>query len=96
MSRDELLDAIASARSLAQSYVNFGTANQQAYLARRVPGVVAMLDKMEERVRASAVMLEPEAFDDIPLGLYAVRELEDVDMHLSKVLCHIQYALKRH
>jgi hypothetical protein len=95
-SRDELLESLASARSLAQSYLSWGNANLHAYLSPRIPKVVLMLDMMEARVRAEPEMLEPSAFDDIPLGLYAVRELDQIDGDkLATALCHIQHALKR-
>jgi hypothetical protein len=94
-SRDELLESIASARTLARSYLATGNARLRSYLSTRIPLVVKMLDMMEERVRASPAMLEANAFDDIPLGLHAVRELEDIDPDLSRVLCRVQQALKR-
>jgi hypothetical protein len=91
-SREELLEAIAAARTLAQSYL----VNADAFLLARIPDVVRMLDMMEERVRATPDMPEPDAFDDIPLGLYAVRELDEIDddHRLSTVLCNIPYSLK--
>jgi hypothetical protein len=89
--REELLEAIAAARALAQSYL----VNADAFLLHRIPDVVRMLDMMEERVRATPAMPGPDAFDDIPLGLYAVRELDEIDDHrLSTVLCNIPYSLK--
>ena len=91
MTRDELLQAIVSARTFAQSYLAGG----DGYLLVRTPKVVAMLDIMEARVRASPQMPEPDAFDDVPLGLYAVRELEELDgARLTKVLCRLNLALK--
>jgi hypothetical protein len=91
-SREELLQSIASARTLAQSYL----AGSDTFLLTRIPRVVVMLDMMEARVLAVPEMLEPDAFDDIPLGRYAAREFEQPNEEsLVKALCHIQYALKR-
>ena len=90
-SREALLQSIASARTFTQSYV--GSADP--YLLHRIPMVIKMLDMMEERIRASTEVPGPDAFDDIRLGLYAVRELDEIDNHrLSNVLCSVDHLLK--
>ena len=95
MSREELLESIASARALAQSYLSRDDLRLRSYMSTRIPNIVKMLDMMEVRVSASPEMLQPNAFDDIPLGLYAVREFDQIDGdRLTLALCRVQHALK--
>jgi hypothetical protein len=76
MSRDELLESIAAARTLAP---------QDRHDAGHDGG------KGRGRTRDA----RPDAFDDIPLGLCAVRELDQPDeQSLVAALCDIPYRLK--
>jgi len=90
-SREEILNDIASVRAVARSYLG----SEDAFLRPRIPFVIEMLDMIEARVQAMTWPPEYGAFDDINIGLYAVRELDEIDDgRLSDPVCKLDYTLK--
>lgn len=92
-SREEILEAIAAARTIMLSYLV--RPELASFLGTRLPHVVEMLDAIEARVRATDWPPRTGTFEDVRIGLYAVRELDEIDDHaLSRPLYELDYALK--
>jgi hypothetical protein len=90
-SREAVLNDIAAVRAVAQSYLG----SDDPFLRPRMPFVVQMLDEIEARVKAMTWPPEHGAFNDIRIGLYAVRELDEIDAgRLSDPLCNLDDMLK--
>jgi hypothetical protein len=88
--RNELLTAVASARTLAQSYL----LGKGRFAHAQITTALGMLDDIEARIR-SAQAPAADVFTDVRLGLYAVRNLDEVDEgRLSLALCALDDALK--
>ena len=89
-SKEEILHAIALASALARS-----TLAQTAFVPGPIPTAIKMLDAIEERIRNTAWPPRNGAFNDVSIGLYAVRNLEEIGKgSLSTALCVIDNALK--
>jgi hypothetical protein len=88
--RGEWLREIAGARARTEGYLTPEWTSWHAPLR----SMVEMLDALDDRVRGSEV-LSPEQFGDVRVGLYAVRNLDELDGgKLSLVLCRLDNSLK--
>lgn len=89
--RDELLQTIDEARFLTRSYLTPRWASWHAPLRT----MLEMLDAVEARVQTAWPPATPDAYDDVRIGLYAVRNLEEIaEGQLSLPLCRLDNTLK--
>ena len=88
-SQTELLQAIQYVRARTQSYLVPEWASWSSSLSE----MLQLLDQVEARVRTGAPA--GEAYGDVRIGLYAVRNLEELDEgKLSLDICKLDNALK--
>jgi hypothetical protein len=91
MTQDGLLKSINDARALTRSYLTPRWASWHAQLRT----MIELLDGVERRVRSSWPPLTSDAYADVRIGLYAIRNLEEIDNgQLSLPLCRLDNALK--
>lgn len=88
-SQTELLQAIQYVRQRTQSYL----APQFASWSSPLGEMLQLLDQVEVRVQTGAPA--GAAYSDVRIGLYAVRNLEELDRgDLSLDICKLDNALK--
>ena len=91
--REDVHQAIAELRAMIRLYQ---ADTKWAGWRSSLQDVIALLDYLEKRVQAVGwPSATPEAFDDVNIGLYAVRNLDELDdSRLANRLCSLDYNLK--
>ena len=90
--QEELLQAISEVRAMIGTYHTDEWASWRSALE----DITTLLDHLETRLQAGWPPATPDAFENVNIGLYAIRNLDELDGgRLSLKICSLDYALKR-
>ena len=89
---EDVYQAIVELRAMIRLY----QAEKWASWRSALQDMIALLDDLERKVQAVGwPPAAPKAFDDVNIGLYAIRNLDELDDgRLSSRVCSLDYDLK--